>query len=211
MKEQFLKNLWRGKSGLPEEKIKEILEKHKEWRINDQKGKPADLRNTYLKDTDLSGADLENADLRNATLECAFLEGVNLRNADLRNANLSGAFLEDADLRNADLRNANLEYAYLGGANLEGANLKNAYLSRATGISFITLSATVHPVLGVLYNNKIQIQIECEIHLLDKWLSYYKEIGRQNKYTEDQIQEYKEYIDLCNNFLHSKKVKNERI
>ena len=68
------------------EKIKDILKKHKDWLDGESDGERADLR---------------FADLR----------GANLRRADLRGADLQGANLRDADLRFADLRGANLDFS----------------------------------------------------------------------------------------------------
>ena len=70
------------------EKLKEILEKHKLWLGDAEGGERA-----YLIDANLSGA---------------YLIDANLRYADLRGADLSGANLRYADLRDADLRNTNL-------------------------------------------------------------------------------------------------------
>ena len=65
------------------EKIKNILKKHKDWLEGESDGERADLR------------------------------GANLRGADLRRADLRGADLQDADLRDADLQGANLQGANL--------------------------------------------------------------------------------------------------
>ena len=76
------------------EKIKDILKKHKDWLEGESDGERANL---------------QNADLR----------GANLRGADLRRANLRGADLRRANLRFANLQNANLRFANLRGANLD--------------------------------------------------------------------------------------------
>ena len=102
---------------MTEEKLNEILEKHKKWIFGDVEGKMADLR----------GADLWGADLRGADLWGANLRGANLRGADLR-----GADLWEADLRGADLWGANLRGADLREANLRGANLRGADLDYAS-------------------------------------------------------------------------------
>ena len=88
------------------EKLKEILERHRKW-LNDEDG--GERANLY-------GADLRGANLRGANLYGADLRGANLRGANLYGANLRGANLCGADLRGADLRGANLR-----GANLRGA------------------------------------------------------------------------------------------
>jgi uncharacterized protein YjbI with pentapeptide repeats len=93
------------------EELTNILDQHKQWLEDNNKGSKANL----------SGANLSGAILSNANLSEAYLRGANLPNADLSNA----------DLRGANLRDANLPEANLSGANLRGANLSNADLSDA--------------------------------------------------------------------------------
>ena len=90
------------------EKIKNILKKHKDWLEGESDGERADLRGADLQD-----ADLRRADLRDADLQCADLRGASLRGASLRGADLRRASLRDADLRGADLRDADLQDADL--------------------------------------------------------------------------------------------------
>jgi len=94
------------------------------------------LRNTALRETDFSGADLEDIDLTNADLTGASLSRADLTNADLTGASLSvadltGAYLS-ADLTGAYLFDANLAGAFLSDANLTGASLSNANLTGAS-------------------------------------------------------------------------------
>ena len=65
------------------EKIKNILKKHKDWLEGESDGERADLIFANLRDADLRGANLRGANLRDANLIFA-----NLRGADLRGANL---------------------------------------------------------------------------------------------------------------------------
>jgi hypothetical protein len=99
-----------------QEQLKEIIESHGRWVIDNSKGERADLR--Y--------ADLRYANLRSANLSYANLSSADLRYADLRSADLSSA-----DLRSADLRSANLSYANLSSADLRSADLRSADLSSA--------------------------------------------------------------------------------
>ena len=105
------------------EKLKEILERHRKWLNNEDGGERANLGGANL-----CGADLREADLRGANLCGANLRGANLGGADLREANLYGADLYGADMREANLCGANLRGANLGGANLRGADLREADL-----------------------------------------------------------------------------------
>ena len=85
------------------EKLKEILERHRKW-LNDEDG--GERANLY--EANLYGANLREADLREADLREADLYGANLREANLYGANLYGANLYGANLREANLREANL-------------------------------------------------------------------------------------------------------
>lgn len=70
------------------EKIKNILKKHKDWLEGESDGERADLRGANLRDADLRYADLRGANLRGANLRDAGLRGADLRGADLRDADL---------------------------------------------------------------------------------------------------------------------------
>jgi hypothetical protein len=91
----------------------------------------------YLREANLSGADLRGADLREADLSGANLRGADLREANLSGADLRGAYLSEANLREADLREADLREANLSGAYLRGADLREANLSGAPVIEDI--------------------------------------------------------------------------
>ena len=73
------------------EKLKEILERHRKWLNNEDGGERADLCGANLCGADLCGANLYGADLCEANL-C----GANLCGAYLRGAYLCGAYLRGA-------------------------------------------------------------------------------------------------------------------
>ena len=88
------------------EKLKEILERHRKWLNDEDGGERADLREANLRGANLRGANLCEANLYGADLYGANLRGANLRGADLYGANLYGADLREANLREANLRGA---------------------------------------------------------------------------------------------------------
>ncbi|MCU0079318.1 pentapeptide repeat-containing protein [Extibacter muris] len=87
--------------------IKNILELHKKWMINEEGGIRADM--SYA---DLSGANMSGADLSYADLSCADLRHANLSDADLRRADLSGAvgILDAIDYLGANFERTNEGY-----------------------------------------------------------------------------------------------------
>ena len=88
------------------EKLKEILERHRKWLNDEDGGERADLREANLRGANLRGANLCEANLYGADLYGANMRGANLRGADLYGANLYGADLREANLREANLRGA---------------------------------------------------------------------------------------------------------
>lgn len=111
------------------EKLKEILERHRKWLNNEDGGERANLRGTDLREIDLRGVDLR----------LAYLSEADLRGANLCGANLYGAYLCGANLCGANLCGAYLCGANLRGANLRGANLWGANLCGAKSIPFVPL------------------------------------------------------------------------
>ena len=124
----------------------------------------------------------------------AYLHGAYLREADLSEAYLRGADLSGANLRGADLGGADLRGADLSGAYLHGAYLRGAYLHGAKNISLpiINISGTQH---SIFYMDG-KIKIGCVEKTIPEWLLEYEKIGKENDYTEEQIKEYKKYIDM---------------
>ena len=71
--------------------IKEVLEKHRKWLVEEDGGEKANLRGANLRGANLCGANLRGADLCGADLSYADLSGADLSGADLSYADLSGA------------------------------------------------------------------------------------------------------------------------
>ena len=94
----------------------------------------ADMRNSYLVNTNLSYANLSEADLSHANLSNAFFFDTDLSDAILFDADFSDAFLENANLSDANLWGASLIDADLSGANLQGTKLKDVNLMKVDSI-----------------------------------------------------------------------------
>jgi hypothetical protein len=164
-----------------------------------------------LAGANLEGANLEGANLAGANLEGANLEGANLVGANLARAYLAGANLAAAYLEGAYLAGANLEGAYLAGANLEGANLEGANLVGANLEGAYLEGANLDGAKGLLPDGLVPLQIAgtrhslivikpgvlkigCLEHPLAWWEEHYKATGRAEKYTEQQVTEYRARI-----------------
>ena len=102
-------------------------------------------------------------------------------NTDLRDADL-----RDANLRGADLRGADLRYADLRDADLRDADLRDANLS----INIFQINGSRHSLMA--YDNNIYIG--CIKNSIEWWVENYKEVGKKENYTKDQIKEYGKYI-----------------
>jgi len=126
----------------------------------------------------------------------AYLQGAYLRGAYLRGAYLQGADLQGAYLQGAYLRGAYLRGAYLRGADLQGADLRGADLRGAEGIT-----AKVLQIGGsrdwIVVRQIGHITIGCEHHPLIWWEEHYAAVGRREKYTDQEIAEYRAHIATC--------------
>ena len=96
---------------ITKEELKNVLEAHKLWIADPEKGEKANLSGVNLFKVKLKGVNLKEANLLGVKLKQADLTAANLQGADLRGANLFGANLFDANLQGANLRGANLDVA----------------------------------------------------------------------------------------------------
>lgn len=148
------------------EKLKEIIEKHKKWLNYKKDGEKANLQGADLWSADLQGADLRRADLRSADLQ-----GADLRNADLWRADLQSADLQGADLRGADLQGANLDFSCL--PLWRGSLLANMDDRQVKQLLYHILSIVKH-------SNNVSETIKAAL-LTDKNIEIAKEFHRANK------------------------------
>jgi uncharacterized protein YjbI with pentapeptide repeats len=118
---------------------------------------------------------------------------ITIRNRFNSETILSGEYDTLKDLiganRRADLSGADLSGADLSGADLSGADLSGANLS----LPIITIVGSRHTFQYVSDN----ITIGCEFHSIEYWKIMYDVIGRENDYTEAEIEEYHRYIKMC--------------
>lgn len=109
---------------ITKKELKEILDKHQKWMLNEDEGERADfsymnLAGVDLRRENLGGMILQGADLRGADLTGTTLVETDLKGTDLKDTDLKGADLRGADLRGADLKGATLVETDLKGANLD--------------------------------------------------------------------------------------------
>jgi uncharacterized protein YjbI with pentapeptide repeats len=166
-----------------------------------------EIRNRFNNDIIFSGEyeSFKEAILKNiANLSRADLSRANLSGANLYGANLYGANLYGADLSRANLSRANLSRANLSGANLYGADLSRANLSGAD-LSEANLSGAIIFIYGsrhlMQYNADIkELRIGCHFYQLEYWLIAYNLIGKEEKYSNEQIKEYHNYMKILKEF-----------
>ena len=100
------------------------------------------------------------------------------------------ADLSYADLRYAELRSANLRYANLSSANLSYANLSYADLISA---NLLTFQYQQHQA----YCTGERLIIGSLDKPLVEWVSDFENIGKDNGYTDLQIEMYGVFISMC--------------
>ncbi|MFN7455127.1 MAG: pentapeptide repeat-containing protein [Pseudobdellovibrionaceae bacterium] len=88
---------------------------------------------------------------------------------------------EKANLSNCDLSFADLSYADLRSANLSFSDLMIFQMQRHQ--AFYTFDGT--------------LRIGCEVMPITEWALGFKQIGRANGYTDEQIEAYGDFIMMC--------------
>lgn len=158
------------------QELQTILDKHQKWLNKEDGGEQADLSSVDLSYVNLSSVDLGYANLTSANLMMANLSSVDLGYADLTSANLIFA----------DLTSSNLT-----SANLYAANVSNASLSCTNLLSF---QFNKHAAYCTMDGN---LTIGCYTYTLKHWKANYKTIGKEEKYSEEEISYYGNFISLC--------------
>lgn len=96
--------------------------------IIDTNLKYAVLNEANLSNTHILGVSIEGAGLQDAKLSNAYLKVVNLKGSNLRNADFRGARLEAVDLKNANLSHVDMEGTSCIGLLVKGADFFEANL-----------------------------------------------------------------------------------
>ena len=78
---------------MDENRLNEILDKHKKWLNGEESGERADLHDSILSSSDLRGSDMRSS----------ILSSSDMRGSDMRGSILSGSILSGSDLRGSDL------------------------------------------------------------------------------------------------------------
>ena len=158
------------------EKLKEIIEKHKKWLNYEKDGEKADLQGADLRNADLQGANLQSANLRSADLQ-----GVNLQDADLQGANLRRADLRIADLQRADLQGVDLRSANLQDADLDFSCLPLWCGSLLANMDDRQVKQLLYHILSIVkHSNNVSETIKAAL-LTDKNIKIAKEFHRANE------------------------------
>lgn len=162
---------------MTQERLDEVLEKHKLWRKQKSGGERA-----YLLNEDLRGMKIK----RGVSFKNTFLKGADLRGMNLEEASFRWADLRNADFRNADLRNADFRWADLKGAELWGANLFGVI---GDGREIKTIRTEKHPIVLTKYF----MQISHEAYSYGEWWSFTDEqvLEAEGRYALVWWQEWK--------------------
>lgn len=109
-------------------KIAEIMRKHRLWLENDPEGEKACFRQTNLSRANFNGANLRGVDFSGSILYNASFIGADLKYADFTKASMMYAKLERANLDYTILKGAKLSQAQISRASICFADISGAYL-----------------------------------------------------------------------------------
>ena len=93
------------------------------------------------------------------------------------------------DFRGGDFHGGDFRGGYFHGGNFYGGNYEVSMLQIQGSKHFCYASFSEE-------DNSVCLGIGCERHTIEWWLENYASIGQEENYTDEQVDEYKLYIDL---------------
>lgn len=128
--------------------------------------------------------------------EIEVIPGCDLSGMDLRGLDFSGMDLWNVNFSNSDLTGANLS-----GATIRWANLSGADLEEIKGKFIFTFQ------IGKAFSYYCDglIKIGCKLLCVEGWCEQYKDIGEENDYSDEEIENYgKMIVFIKENFTEKK-------
>ena len=158
---------------------------------------------------DFYGGDFYGGDFRGGNFHGGNFHGGDFRGGDFHGGYFHGGYFRGGDFyggdfyggnfRGGDFYGGNFHGGYFHGGNFYGGNF---YGGNFRGGDYEVLMLQIQGSKHFCYayfseeDNSVCLGIGCERHTIEWWLENYASIGQEENYTDEQVDEYKLYIDL---------------
>ena len=110
-----------------------------------------------------------------------------------------GGNFHGGDFRGGDFYGGNFHGGYFHGGNFYGGNFHGGnFRGGDYEVLMLQIQGSKHFCYAYFSeeDNSVCLGIGCERHTIEWWLENYASIGQEENYTDEQVDEYKLYIDL---------------
>ena len=125
--------------------------------------------------------------------------GGDFRGGDFRGGDFRGGDFYGGDFYGGDFRGGNFHGGYFHGGDFRGGDFHGGYFHGGDyEVLMLQIQGSKHFCYAYFSeeDNSVCLGIGCERHTIEWWLENYASIGQEENYTDEQVDEYKLYIDL---------------
>ena len=158
----------------------------------------------YFHGGDFYGGDFRGGDFRGGDFRGGDFYGGDFYGGDFRGGNFHGGYFHGGDFRGGDFYGGdfyggNFHGGYFHGGNFYGGNFHGGnFRGGDYEVLMLQIQGSKHFCYAYFSeeDNSVCLGIGCERHTIEWWLENYASIGQEENYTDEQVDEYKLYIDL---------------
>ena len=125
--------------------------------------------------------------------------GGDFRGGDFYGGDFYGGDFRGGDFYGGDFYGGNFHGGYFHGGNFYGGNFHGGnFRGGDYEVLMLQIQGSKHFCYAYFSeeDNSVCLGIGCERHTIEWWLENYASIGQEENYTDEQVDEYKLYIDL---------------
>ena len=148
----------------------------------------------YFHGGDFYGGDFRGGDFRGGDFYGGYFRGGDFRGGDFYGGDFYGG-----NFRGGDFYGGNFHGGYFHGGNFYGGNFHGGnFRGGDYEVLMLQIQGSKHFCYAYFSeeDNSVCLGIGCERHTIEWWLENYASIGQEENYTDEQVDEYKLYIDL---------------
>jgi hypothetical protein len=144
------------------------------------------------------GGDFHGGDFHGGDFHGGDFYGGNFRGGDFHGGDFYGGNFRGGDFHGGDFHGGNFYGGNFRGGNFRGGDFRGGnFYGGYYEVSMLQIQGSKHFCYAYFEDDgSICLGIGCERHSIEWWIESYSEIGNNENYTAEQVDEYKLYIDL---------------
>ena len=144
------------------------------------------------------GGDFRGGNFYGGNFHGGYFYGGDFRGGNFHGGNFHGGNFRGGNFRGGNFRGGNFHGGDFHGGDFHGGNFRGGNFHGGDyEVSMLQIQGSKHFCYAYFEDDgSICLGIGCERHSIEWWIESYSEIGNNENYTAEQVDEYKLYIDL---------------